>query len=47
MGRVRGGGMGRMCDEGMGVRVRGLVHADVPVGRTGNVSVGHVEVRTP
>ena len=41
MRRVRGRGMGRMCDEGVRVRVRGLVHAHVPVGLTGSVSVGH------
>lgn len=34
--------MGRVGDEGVGVRVGGLVHADVPVRlRTGNVSVRH------
>jgi hypothetical protein len=41
MWRVRGRGMGRMCDKGVGVGVRGLVHAHVPVGLTGCVSVGH------
>lgn len=42
MGREHGSGMGRMGDEGVGVRVRGFVHAYVPVRlRTGYVSVGH------
>ena len=33
--------MGRMSDEGVGVRVRWLVHSDVPVRLAGYVAVGH------
>lgn len=43
MGRVGRGGMGGMGDEGVGVRMGGLVHAYVPVRLTGNVAVGHGE----
>jgi hypothetical protein len=32
---------GRMCDEGVGVRMCWLMHADVPVRLTRSVSVGH------
>lgn len=35
--------MGGVGDEGVWMGMGGFVHADVPVGLTGNVSVGHGE----